>query len=303
MKENRPWIEYIIQPEQEGMALQEILTGQMKISRRMIQKLTRTKGILYNGKPTFLKRPVKAGHVVQVAAEVSNRQTLLPQPIPFGILYEDQEILVINKPAGINVHPIHSGQTDTLANGIAWHMREQGLAAPVRLVHRLDRDTSGILIVGKSAFAHQHLDRQLRERKLMRRYLALVEGEVEEEQGTLAYPIGRDPENPVKRKVRQDGEPAVTHFWLREKWKGASLLELSLETGRTHQIRVHLAHHGYPVLGDRQYGHPSLLIKRQALHAFRLSFTHPRTGAPLELEAPLAEDMAAAIEQLKQQNG
>jgi RluA family pseudouridine synthase len=238
------------------------------------------------------------GHVVQVAAEVSNRQSLLPEPVPFDILFEDEEILVVNKPAGINVHPVHPGQSGTLANGIAWHWRKQGLTLPVRPVHRLDRDTSGILIVGKSAFAHQHLDRQLRERKLGRVYLALVEGEIQEESGTMTYPIGKDPSNPAKRKVREDGDPAITHFSVKQLLNGASLLEMTLETGRTHQIRVHLAHYGNPVLGDRQYGHASRLIGRQALHASRLSFYHPRTGVKMDVEAPLPEDMMRAIKKL-----
>ncbi|MFC4769322.1 RluA family pseudouridine synthase [Effusibacillus consociatus] len=297
----RSWKEYTIPAEQDGVILQDILTGPMQISRRMIQKLTRSKGILYNGKPTFLKRQVKKGHVVQVAVEVSNRQSLVPEAVPFDILYEDEAILVVNKPAGINVHPIHPGQTGTLANGIAKHWQDQGLALPVRPVHRLDRDTSGILIVGKSAFAHQHLDRQLRERELGRVYLALAEGEVQQDRGTLTYPIGNDPRNPAKRKVREDGNPAVTHFSLMERLDGATLVELSLETGRTHQIRVHLAHYGHPVLGDRQYGHTSPLIRRQALHASKLSFTHPGTGEKMVLEAPLPEDIAAVIEKLKHQ--
>lgn len=295
----RTWIEYTIPLEQDGVVLQDILTGPMQISRRMIQKLTRSKGILYDGKPTFLKRQVKKGHVVQVAAEVSNRQSLTPEPIPFEILFEDEEILVANKPARINVHPIQPGQTGTLANGVAWHWQQQGVTLPVRPVHRLDRDTSGILLIGKSAFAHQHLDRQLRQRELSRVYLALVEGEVQEQTTTLTYPIGKDPRNPAKRKVRQDGDPAVTHFVVRQQLAGTTLLELSLETGRTHQIRVHLAHYGHPVLGDRQYGKPSTLIRRQALHASRLSFTHPRTGEAMELEAPLADDMASILTRIE----
>ncbi|GAX89925.1 RluA family pseudouridine synthase [Effusibacillus lacus] len=299
MKKNRGWLEFTIPKELDGAFLQDILTGPMRISRRMIQKLTRSKGILYNGKPTFLKRQVKSGHVVQVATEVTTRQSLQPEQIPFPVLFEDDTILVVDKPSGINVHPIHPGQSGTLANGIAWHWQQQGLQLPVRPIHRLDRDTSGILIVGKSAYSHQHLDRQLREGQLDRVYVALVEGEPEEDTGTLKYPIGKNPRTPSKRKVREDGDPAVTHYKVLERLGPISLLELSLETGRTHQIRVHLAHFGYPVLGDRQYGKASPLIKRQALHALRLSFTHPGTGESMELEAPLPEDMQSAMERVR----
>jgi 23S rRNA pseudouridine1911/1915/1917 synthase len=295
----RLWIEYQIPAEFDGVTLEQILKGPMQISGRMIQKLTRSKGILYNGKPTFLKRQVRKGHIVQVSNEAGNKNTLTPEPIPFAVIYEDDDILVVDKPTGINVHPIQPGQTGTLAHGIAWHWQQKGIQLPVRPVHRLDRDTSGILIIGKSAFAHQHLDRQLRERQLGREYLALVEGEIEEERGTLTFPIGKDPRNPAKRKVREDGDPAVTHFLLKERVTGATLLQLSLETGRTHQIRVHMSHYGHPVLGDRQYGKPSPLIGRQALHAWRLTFAHPRSGQKLVLEAPIPPDMKSAIEKLK----
>jgi RluA family pseudouridine synthase len=304
MKKKKPfneqsaWIEYVIPSAFEGYSLQAILTGPMQISRRMIQKLTRSKGILYNGKSTFLKRPVKTGHVVRVAAGVSAGPSLHPEPIPFGILFEDEDILVVNKPPGLNVHPVQPGQTGTLANGIAWHWQQRGLTLPVRPVHRLDRDTSGVLIIGKSMYAHQHLDRQLRERTLTRLYLALAEGAIEEALGVLTFPIGKDPRNPAKRTVRADGETAVTHFRAIERYTAASLLELSLETGRTHQIRVHLAHYGHPVLGDKQYGKASSLITRQALHASSLSISHPRTGQPMRFEAPLPSDMTDAREML-----
>lgn len=299
MKQTRSWIEYTIPAEQDGWLLEEILTGPMQISKRMIQKLTRSKGLQYNGKPTFLKRKVKKGHIVRAAAEVSNKQVLQPEPIPFGILFEDEDILIADKPAGINVHPLQPGQSGTLANGITWHWQQQGLSLPVRPVHRLDRDTSGVILIAKSAFAHQHLDRQLRERGLSRNYLAITSGVFPEQQGTLAYPIGKDPRSPAKRAVRQDGDPAVTHFSTKEQFREASLLELSLETGRTHQIRVHLAHRGFPVLGDRQYGKASPLIRRQALHAARLSFVHPRTQEPMQIESPLPDDMLAALDKLK----
>ncbi|BCJ86412.1 RluA family pseudouridine synthase [Effusibacillus dendaii] len=300
MKPKNSWIEYTIPDDWEGATLQDVLTGPMQISRRMIQKLTRSKGILYNGKPTFLKRQVKKGHFVKVAAESGNRQTIVPQEIPFDILFEDEHLLVVNKPAGINVHPVQPGQTGTLANGIAWHWQQHGIRIPVRPVHRLDRDTSGILLVGKSAFAHQHLDRQLRQRELKRVYLALAEGDFQEETGTLQFPIGKDPNNPAKRKVRPDGDPAVTHFQVVERFGTVSLLRLQLETGRTHQIRVHLAHYGHPVLGDRQYGRPSPLIRRQALHASDISFVHPMTGENMAFCASLPEDMQAAIQRMQE---
>jgi 23S rRNA pseudouridine1911/1915/1917 synthase len=295
----RKWLTYIVPSEMAGKTVQEILTGPMAISRRMIQKLTRTKGILYNDKPTFLKRPVKEGHVIKVAAAVEEGAGLTARPVPFGLVFEDEELLIVDKPAGINVHPVRPGQGDTLAAGIAYHWQQQGEKAKVRFVHRLDRDTSGLLVVAKSMYAHQHLDRQLRERTLKREYLALVEGRMAKLSGTLNYPIGRAENHAIKRVVRPDGEPAVTHYLVRETFADASLVELTLDTGRTHQIRVHLAHAGHPVIGDRLYGSPSPLIQRQALHAFRLTLLHPVTNERLSFTADLPEDMRQAAEQLR----
>jgi RluA family pseudouridine synthase len=159
-------------------------------------------------------------------------------------------------------------------------------------VHRLDRDTSGLLLVAKSAYAHQILDRQIRERIMTREYLALVSGEVEAEEGWVDAPIGRHPNDPSLRTVKPGGEPARTHFRMVERYAGATLVELELETGRTHQIRVHMSHLGHPLLGDLRYGGPAVAgLKRQALHAGRLAFIHPTSGERVQLEVPLPDDI------------
>lgn len=295
----KKWLTYVIPSEMAGKTVQDILTGPLAISRRMIQKLTRNKGILYNDKPTFLKRPVKEGHVIKVASSLEEDLTITPEPVDFGIVFEDEEILVVDKPAGLNVHPVRSGQKETLAAGIAYHWMKQGESAKVRLVHRLDRDTSGLLVVAKSMYAHQHLDRQLKERTLKRAYQALVEGQMSKLSGSFMYPIGRSSKNPSKREVRPDGEEAVTHYHVLETLIGASLVELTLDTGRTHQIRVHLAHAGHPVIGDRLYGSVSRFIRRQALHATQLRFIHPRTNEPLTFTSHLPEDIVNLMARLR----
>jgi RluA family pseudouridine synthase len=217
------------------------------------------------------------------------------------IVYEDGDLLVANKPPFVLVHPTMAEHRSTLAHGIAFHLQEQGLRTRVRPVHRIDRDTSGLVLFAKSGFAHQRLDRQLRERTLEREYLALVHGALPEESGVVDLPIGRDKQlHSQLRVVRSGGEPAVTRYGVVERLEGATLVRLAMETGRTHQIRVHMAHLGYPVLGDRQYGRQGLsLIKRQALHASRLAFHHPSSGEPVSCEAPLPEDMAGLRELLR----
>lgn len=297
----RRWAEHTVSAEEKGLSVEEVLTGAMGVSRRMIQKLTRTKGVRLNGKPAFLAKKVRVGDVVSVAQAFTEEAGIAPQQMELDIVYEDADLLVLNKPPFTLVHPIQPSQTNTLSNGIAWHYQQQGLSAKVRPVHRIDRDTSGLLVVAKTAFAHQHLDRQLRERDLKREYLALVSGVVAEDRGAIDAPIGKDKLNPTLRAVRpQAGEFALTRYQVVERYADASLVQLELETGRTHQIRVHMTHLGHPLLGDRQYGRVGLLLlKRQALHASRLSFAHPTTGEPMAYEVPLPPDMAAVRDRLR----
>lgn len=295
----KKWLTYVIPSDMDGKTVQEILTGPLSMSRRMLQKLTRQKGILYNDKPTFLQRPVKEGHVIKVAISFEEDMSIEPEEVPFTIVYEDEAILIVNKPAGISVHPVQAGQKGTLVAGIAYHWLQQGEKAKVRLVHRLDRNTSGLLVVAKSFYAHQQLDRQLREHMLKREYLAVVEGQMNKLSGTFSYPIARAKNNSAKRIVSPEGEEAITHYHVQETFAGASLVELTLETGRTHQIRVHLAHAGHPIIGDRLYGSPSRLIRRQALHAFRVTLDHPLSHERMVFTADLPEDMQQLIQYLR----
>jgi 23S rRNA pseudouridine1911/1915/1917 synthase len=221
---------------------------------------------------------------------------LEPVEMELRVVHEDADVLVVDKPPLLLVHPTSPDQRRTLAHGVAWHLREQGVHAAVHPVHRIDRDTSGLVLFAKTAHAHHRLDVQLRGGELRREYRALVDGAVAGESGVIDAPIGRDPRNPVLRVVRGDGEPAVTRWEVVERCPSAALVRLELETGRTHQVRVHLLHAGHPVLGDRQYGRRRLdLIQRQALHAWRLAFTHPSTGAAMELAADLPPDMRDAL--------
>lgn len=296
----RRWLEHTVLPEEAGRTVRDVVTGPLGVSGRMVQRLTRGKGILLNRRPAFLAGKVKPGDVVSVRASSDEGPGLPPVEMDLAVAHEDRDALVVDKPPFLLVHPIQPGQDRTLAHGVQHHLLREGVHARVRPVHRIDRDTSGLVLFAKSAYAHQHLDRQLRERTLTRRYLALVRGAVEGESGEIDVPIGRHKGNPTLRAVRPAGEAAVTRWRVAERLDGATLLELELVTGRTHQARVHLAHVGHPIFGDRQYGGPSVPgLKRQALHASRLAFRQVTTGEEVTVESPLPPDLAALAERLR----
>lgn len=291
------WVNHTVTSDEAGRTVQDILTGPMSVSRRMIQRLTRAKGLQHNRRAAWLKSKVRAGDVVSARLNPAESAGLPPVPMDLQVVYEDAEVLAVDKPPFLLVHPTSPEQDRTLAHGVAHHLAEHGVHARVHPVHRIDRDTSGLVVFAKTGHAHHRLDLQLRAGELKREYLALVDGVVEGGRGVMDAPIGRDPRNAVLRVVRKDGDAAVTRWEVAERYPAATLLRLELETGRTHQIRVHLQHAGHPVLGDRQYGRKGQhLLKRQALHASHLAFAHPTSGEPIQLDAELAPDMQAAID-------
>ncbi|HEX8392918.1 MAG TPA: RluA family pseudouridine synthase, partial [Longimicrobium sp.] len=290
------WVKHTVAPEEAGRTLQQLLTETLGISGRMIQRLTRSRGVQVNRKPGWLAGKVKAGDLVEVRLVVDEEPGLTPVEMDLSIVAEDADLLVLDKPPFVLVHPTSPGQDRTLAHGVAWHLQRQGIRARVHPVHRIDRDTSGLVLFARTAHAHHRLDLQLRGGEIRREYLALVDGVVAQDLGTIDAPIARDPRNPTLRVVRANGEAAVTRYEVVERHPAATLVRLELETGRTHQIRVHMQHAGHPVLGDRQYGRRRTdLVKRQALHAERLAFSHPATGEPVDLRAPLAPDLQSAL--------
>lgn len=293
------WTEHTVTPEEAGRTVEEILTGTLGVSRRRMQKLTRGRGILLNRRPAFLARKTRVGDMVAARLVWDEEPGLEPVPMTLDVAYEDAEVLVVNKPPGLLVHPTSPEQRATLAHGIAARYADQGVRRKVRPVHRLDRDTSGLVLFAHTAAAQQRLDAQLREETLRRQYQALVGGVLADEKGAIDAPIGPHPRHPHLRAVRPEGRaPARTRYQVVERFADATLLRLELETGRTHQIRVHLAHAGHPVLGDRQYG-GAPGFPRQALHAGRLTFLHPGTGESVEVQAPLPADMAALVKELR----
>ncbi|CAN5818901.1 RluA family pseudouridine synthase [soil metagenome] len=298
------WIHHLITVEESGRSVQEILTGPLAVSRRMIQRLTRTRGIRLNGRSPRLSGRVKARDRLSVRVAAAEEPGLTPVQMDLRIVFEDADLIVVDKPPSLTVHPTSESHKRTLAHGIAHHFLTSGAAARVRPLHRLDRDTSGLVVIARTEYAHQHLDRQLRQGALKRSYLALAEGSISGDAGTIDEPIGRKPGNPNLRAVMPDGEPAVTHYRVLARDQEMTLLELELETGRTHQIRVHLAFLGHPIVGDRQYGAAARTgITRQALHAHRVSFVHPMSGQDIRLEAPLPADLSVLVGQVQTVRG
>ncbi len=292
------------------------------LSRSALVKWISDGLLLLNDKP-FKKNAVlnEGDRMTLVTLPEPEPETLEPEDIPLDIVYEDEELLVINKPKGLICHPGHGARHGTLVQGLLHHCRElSSVGGPMRpgLVHRLDKDTSGLLLAAKNDRSHLLLARQLEERTISRVYHALVWREMGDLEGTLDFPLGRHLQDPVRRAVRTGGKTAITHFSVLENYELAAYLEARLQTGRTHQIRVHFSHVGHPIVGDVPYGggrdyltkvtpiwrpHAARLIKlfpTQALHAHRLTFIHPMTGQPLTLESPLPEEMQAGIALLKE---
>lgn len=221
-----------------------------------------------------------------------------PEWFPLDVLYEDDFVLVVNKPAGMPVHPNEPGQKGTLMHAVAAYYEAGGQRCRVRHIHRLDVETTGAVLYAKNEWSHLLLDEAMRQKLVRREYAALAEGKIEPPEGVIDLPIGRDRHHKSRRRVTRKGRQAVTRYTVAAQLKQAALLYLSLETGRTHQIRVHLSHLGHPLLGDVLYGGDTALISRQALHGERISFSHPITGETLSVKAPWPEDFSTLYAKL-----
>ncbi|HLW59924.1 MAG TPA: RluA family pseudouridine synthase [bacterium] len=272
-------------------------------SRSRVGHLAGRGEILVDGaarKPAFRLRP---GQRVEVLAPPSDPLLVGPEAIPLTVVYEDADVLVVDKPSGLTVHPAPGHPGGTLVNAVLARVPDlSGAGGALRpgIVHRLDKDTSGLLVVAKTALAYRSLVAQLRARAIARVYLALVRGTLRGEAGVIDAPVGRHPVHRTRMAVVPRGRPAVTRYRVRERFPEATLLECRLETGRTHQIRVHLLHIGHPILGDPVYGRARVPeMQRQALHAARLAFTHPRTGDAVTCDAPLPRDFATLLDRLR----
>jgi 23S rRNA pseudouridine1911/1915/1917 synthase len=304
---------WTIESEQVGMRLDRYITSQMTdLSRTSVQQLIAEEAVLVN------EKPAKAGYVLRLhdtihvlrTTPLAHQNTIVRRALPLEVVYEDADLLVVNKAAGMVVHPAPGHHDDTLVNALLaryseFHVTEEDQRPGI--VHRLDRDTSGLLIVAKNKQTQAALVEQMKRHEVVKRYLALVEGIVALDSGIIDAPIGRNPRQRQQMAITTSGSrEARTHFRVIERFARYTLLLLQLETGRTHQIRVHLKAIGHPVVGDPVYGsgrkQPDMLSQRQFLHAYQLCFTHPATGETIELEAPLPADLEAGLDSLSERS-
>ncbi|CQR54488.1 RluA family pseudouridine synthase [Paenibacillus riograndensis] len=250
-------ITYQVPPSEDGWLLKTILQKRMDVSRKLLSRLKMTEqGIMLNGERVYISVRVNTGDTVQIRMEQETSEDILPQPLPFEILYEDEHLLVVNKAAGMIVHPTHGHYTDTLANGVVYYWAQKGEQFRFRPVHRLDQETSGVLVIAKNPYSHQHISEQMIAGTVDKRYNAWVHGVPAVLSGDIDGPIDRDPAEPHRRIVTPDGYPSLTRYEVKEVYPGAAKVELKLESGRTHQIRVHMSSIGCPLIGDGMYRHP-----------------------------------------------
>lgn len=275
-----------------GRPVRSVLIEELQMARQLLIRLKRSGSILINGVPCYLRDPVAQGDILTIILREEHIQDIQPEDIPLDIVFEDEYLLVANKPAGMVVHPTKGYMSGTMGNAIVHHWQVHMQSFVFRPVHRLDRDTSGLVVVAKNPYVQETLTLQHHTQQWEKTYICIVTGEVSEPRGTIEAPIARVGNGSRARVVSAQGKPAITMWERVEMFSQASLLRVRLVTGRTHQIRVHMAHIGHPLWGDDVYGSPSALIERQALHAGEVSFVHPINKQTIHLTCPMPSDMA-----------
>jgi 23S rRNA pseudouridine1911/1915/1917 synthase len=299
--------EFVVAPEEAGVRIDRYLSVQCQdISRSYLQKLLKEQSVLVEEKPVKSNYKVNAGDRISLTLPEIREPDIMPEDIPLDIIYEDKDIILINKPKGMVVHPAAGHYSGTLVNGLMSHCRSElsGINGVMRpgIVHRIDMDTTGVLIVCKNDMAHNSISEQLKEHSITRKYAAIVHGVLKEEEGTINAPIGRHPVDRKKMSINEkNGREAVTHYRVLERFKQFTYIECQLETGRTHQIRVHMASINHPLLGDSVYGPAKcpFRLQGQTLHAGVLGIIHPRTGQYMEFTAPLPDYFEELLRKLR----
>lgn len=296
----------IVSWEDEGVRIDKYLADNLEdITRNRIQKLIDEKQIKVNDKDIKSNYKVKENDIIHIVIPEAVEINIQAENIPLDIVYEDEDLLVVNKPKGMVVHPAPGHYTGTLVNAIMYHCKDNlsGINGELRpgIVHRIDMDTTGLLVVCKNDYAHNFLAEQLKEHSITRKYHAIVYNSVKEDDGTVNAPLGRNPSDRKKMAIVKDGREAITHYHVIDRFKNFSYIECQLETGRTHQIRVHMTSINHPLLGDELYGPKSsnYNLQGQTLHAKVLGFIHPRTKEYMEFEVPLPEYFEKLINILK----
>ena len=294
----------LIVESDESKRIDAYISENTDYSRTAVQRLIEENKIVVNGKIEKASYKVQNGDKIEIEEEPAKEIELKAQDIPLEILYEDNDIIVVNKPKGMVVHPANGNPDGTLVNAIMSICKDSlsGIGGEIRpgIVHRLDKNTSGAIIIAKNDKAHINLSEQLKNHEIKKTYIALVRGIVKENNATINMPIGRSKKDRKKMAVDKNGKDAITHFKVLKRYSNCSLLEINIETGRTHQIRVHLSHIGYPIIGDEVYsnGKNKWNIEGQCLHAKSLDFVHPITGEKMHIEAELPEYFQKILEDL-----
>ncbi len=293
-------------PEDAGERLDAFLARRLEnVTRSAAARLCQDGQVVSGGKPLAKNARLTGGETIQVTLPDPEASEAVPQNIPLDVVYEDADVIVVNKPKGLVVHPAPGHPDGTLVNALLYHCGDSlsGIGGELRpgIVHRIDRDTSGLIIAAKNDDAHQKLSAQLQDHTLARTYACIVVGNLRQDSGTVDAPIGRSPGDRKKMAVVPDGRRAVTHWEVVARYGGHTLVRCRLETGRTHQIRVHMAYIGHPILGDTVYGAKKAVpgLQGQCLHAVGLRFLHPRTGELVELHCPLPESFLRQLEKLE----
>lgn len=289
-------LSYQIDKDEHYDNVLHVLKEQFLLSDRLITKLKKANKIYLNSLPTYTKKSVTVGDTVSVLIDFEeDNSNIVASNIPLNIIYEDDYLLVLNKPANIAIHPSILHFDNSLSNGVKFYFDKLGLKKKIRIVNRLDRNTSGIVVFAKNEYIQECLIKQMKTKELKKEYLAIAKGILKSKSDTLNFPIARKEGSIIERTVSSDGDSAITHYDVVKEFNNLSLVHIVLETGRTHQIRVHFSYIGHPILGDTLYGSPSELINRQALHSYKLTFIHPVTKKELILESSLPNDIKNII--------
>ncbi|MFC0272180.1 RluA family pseudouridine synthase [Metabacillus herbersteinensis] len=293
MRKKGEWFEWNVVKDWENQTIHYVLSEKIGASKPLIQKLKENNAIRKNDKHADVNHLLSKDDRLLLRIFQDEEYVVTPEYQTIDVLFEDDHLVILNKQAGIDTHPNEQGQIGTLANALASHFQMNGLSIKVSHIHRLDRDTSGAIIFAKNPLAHAILDKELHDRTVKRTYLAAVGGKVKRKKERIELSIGRDRHHPTRRRVSPNGQPAITNYVVIDYLpkEDISILSLQLESGRTHQIRVHLSHIGHPIIGDTLYGGSKNLIDRQALHAAKISLIHPITRESLEISAPVPSDM------------
>lgn len=287
------WLQIGVPQVWDQLSIEKMLKEKWKVPKKLLHQFKMEKRVQVNSQiVTRWDQLLKKGDNLKIRLFIEEDYGVDPQYIPIEVCYEDDHVLIVNKPAGIDTHP-NEGEGHTLANAVAYHYQTEGLRTKVRHIHRLDHDTSGGVVFAKHALAGSVLDGMLEKRLISRTYIAFVHGKMKQRKGTITAKIGRDRHHPTRRRVSNTGDHAITHYEVIKYYprSNVTLVKLNLDTGRTHQIRVHLSSLGHPIVGDVLYDGRQEGIKRQALHAEHIHFVHPFTNESIDVEIPWSEDI------------